>query len=114
MAGRVCKEIDDNVVTQLLSLGFSFKYIADHLNLHRNTLLNWRKKSLFLQPKTALTNDQLDEVILQHIENQPRRGEKMIAAYLSSCGYRVFRSQLRASILRIDPDGIDNIIFTIY
>ena len=105
MLERKSTYIDAAQVRHFRLLGFSFSYIADHLNISARTLSRWRHKYQFDEPKMNLCNEILDEIIGEHIEGQPRRGEKMVSAFLSNNGYRVPRSQLRGSIHRVDPEG---------
>ena len=78
MLERKSTYIDAAQVRHFRILGFSFSYIADHLNISARTLSRWRHKYQFDEPKMNLCNEILDEIIGEHIEGQPRRGEKMV------------------------------------
>mmetsp|Transcript_25666 Transcript_25666/g.36809 ORF Transcript_25666/g.36809 Transcript_25666/m.36809 type:complete len:316 (-) Transcript_25666:225-1172(-) len=106
MAGRRYKNIHEEEVSNMLKLGFTFDYISNYLSISRKTLYRWIRRTEFCPPFTFLNNEELDNVILQHITGEPRRGENSIAAYLQSNGYKVSRAQLRESIHRVDPEGV--------
>ena len=87
----------------------TWKDIAAHpeINVHRDCLLKWRKEVNFEEPKRNIPDDQLDEVVHSHVLGQPRRGEVTVAAHISCLGLKVPRKQLRESIHRVDPEGVE-------
>eukprot|EP01035_Chromulina_nebulosa_P040555 gene40555-54843_t len=87
-----------------------WKEIAAHpeINVHRNCLLKWRKEVNFVEPKTIISNENLDEVVHSHVIGQPRRGEVTVAAHISCLGLKVSRKQLRECIHRVDPEGVES------
>ena len=54
-----------------------------------------------------LTAEQLDDVVAECVVNHPERGERMIHATLEARSTYVSRSSLRASIHRVDPEGVE-------
>jgi len=106
MSGRKPIEFNEDKIKEWLQLGFSYHYIANRFNCSRHTLRRWMERTNFVLPKVTISNDDLDEIIQREIENQPRRGEKMLAAFLSNQGYKVPRLQLRECIRRVDMDGL--------
>ncbi len=103
------KIINLGLVTRLRSIDMNWKEIAAHpdINVSRDCLLKWRKEVNFAEPKTIISNEQLDEVVQSHVLGQPRRGEVTVAAHISHSGYKVPRMQLRECIRRVDPEGVE-------
>ena len=61
----------------------------------------------FEDPKQKIPNDQVDNLVNNYSQGQPRRGEVTIAAHVATTGYYVPRQQLRESIHRVDPEGVE-------
>ena len=108
MAGRNFIYIDNYIVTTLRERGVSWKDIASHpqVNVHRDTLRLWKIRTNFVEPRISLSEEDLDEIISNHIEGESQRGMVTIEAFLSISGYAVTRTQLRASMHRVDAEGI--------
>ena len=89
------KIINLGLVTRLRSIDMNWKEIAAHpdINVSRDCLLKWRKEVNFAEPKTIITNEQLDEVVQSH-----SREEVTVAAHISHSGYKFPRMQLRECI----------------
>ena len=106
---RERKFVDIDVVTRLRQIGLSWKIIAQHpdVNVSRDVLLKWRKEVAFVEPKQTIDSDNLDKLVADHTICQPRRGEISIAAHVSCVGFKVSRKQLRESIHRVDPSGVE-------
>ena len=102
---------DDKVVDKVTawrSKGISWNDIARLLNVHPRTLARWRDDGNYQDPRnTPLTPEELDEKVLQCVVNHPERGERIINGILEGqCTY-VTRSNLRASMHRVDPEGVE-------
>lgn len=97
------KVIDEVEVERYRRLHFGWHQIAIMLGVHRNTLTNWRKEVGFADPMQTLTDEALDEIIMEH--KQENRGEKTTEGYLRSMGYKITRNALRKSINRVDLAG---------
>mmetsp|Transcript_6806 Transcript_6806/g.9531 ORF Transcript_6806/g.9531 Transcript_6806/m.9531 type:complete len:249 (+) Transcript_6806:49-795(+) len=108
MVGKKRKFIDPELVSLLRRNGISWSEIANHpeIDVSRETLRLWRMEMEFVDPRVPLSNENLDVVLSHHVDGEPRRGQVQIASYLSLLGYSVPRSQLRASLHRIDPEGV--------
>lgn len=108
MVGKKRKFIDVELVTFLRRGGKSWVEIANHPDIcvNRETLRLWRNEVQFIDPRIRLSDENLDTVISNHIDGQPRRGQVQIASYLSLLGYEIPRSQLRESLHRVDPEGV--------
>jgi hypothetical protein len=102
------KLIDADVVIALCERGLGWNAIACHesVNVSRETLRKWRIETGFNGLKESIDEAALDVLVANHISNQPRRGEIMIAAYVSHMGFQVSRKDLRNSIHRVDPEGV--------
>ena len=85
---NVKKIIDLDLGTRLRSIDMQWKEIAAHpdINVHRNCLLKWGKEVNFVEPKTIISNENLDEIVHSHVLGQPRRGEVTVAAHISCLG----------------------------
>jgi len=105
MSSKKRKHIDLDFVKSLCEKELSWNEIAAELSVSRSCLYKWRKEVNFQGSKDCLQDHQLDNLISNHIEGQPRRGEVLVGAYISSLGYDVPRSQLRESLHLIDPNG---------
>ena len=106
---RKRRNVDIDVVNRLRQIGLSWKIIAEHpeVNVSRDVLLKWRKEVDFVEPKQSIDSDNLDKLVVDHTLCQPRRGEISIAAHVSCSGFKVSRQQLRDSIHREDPEGVE-------
>jgi len=100
------KLIDPDLVYSLCESNISWNEIANELHVSRSVLYKWRKDSNFQGPKINVDDIQLNQLISNNIEGQPRRGEVLVGAYISSLGLDVTRNQLRKSLHRVDSDGI--------
>jgi hypothetical protein len=61
----------------------------------------------FEDPKQKIPDDQVDNLVNNYSQGQPRRGEVTIAAHVATTGFYVPRQQLRESIHRVDPEGVE-------
>ena len=107
--GRPPKELNMDDVKYLLSLGISRSKVAAVLGVSRQTLYNKVKCSSnpeVFDRYSDISDVHLDSVIRTIKGSHPNDGEVMIAGHLLAQNIRVPRSRLRASIHRVDPDGI--------
>lgn len=107
--GRPRLQISEDALTQLRSLGFKWKHIADMLLVSRWTIRR-RVVEFGLEEITGFTemaNEQLDGLVRQFIqEHGSVVGCSIINGYLRSLGIRIQRHQLRSSIARVDPINV--------
>ena len=54
-----------------------------------------------------MTDNQIDSITRDAKETLPNFGERMLLGYFLSKGHRVQRKRIRESIVRVDPDGLD-------
>lgn len=106
---RKRKFFDLDLITSLRELGLTWTAIRNHpeINSSRDCLLRWREEVGFEDPKQKIPNDQVDNLVTNYSQGQPRRGEVTIAAHVATTGFYVPRQQLRDSIHRVDPDGVE-------
>lgn len=97
------KIIDERVVKSLCRLHYSCKQIATELGVHPRTLNRWRSETQFESGVVGFNDEDLDTFVLTN--KQKNRGEVYIDGLLRASGYSVPRSQLRASIDRVDREG---------
>jgi hypothetical protein len=83
----------------------NYETICLELGIHRNTFLNWRRSVNYEDPIERISDEDLDVLLFDHIEEHGRDGEKLLAGYIRSQGYRVTMDQIRASVYRVDPEG---------
>ena len=57
--------------------------------------------------RSQLTDNEIDAVTLESKEALPNFGERMLLGYFLSKGLRIQRKRIRESIIRVDPDGLD-------
>jgi hypothetical protein len=70
--------------------------------------LKWRHKIDYDDPfrQSHISDADLDELIAGIQEGHPERGERMVMAYLKRYGVNVPRAVMRASIHRVNPEGV--------
>ena len=107
--GRPSYAIDMDDIKYLLSLGFSKCKVAEFLGISRKTLYNKIASSsapMDFNKYSVISEPDLDAVVRQIKQEHPNDGEIMLAGHLLKQGIRVQRAKLRASIHRIDPQGV--------
>ena len=88
----------------------TWKDIAAHseINVHQDCLLKWRKEvNLKSLNETFLMINSTRLYTVMYLLEQPRRGEVKVAAHISCLALKVSRKQLRESIHRVDPEGVE-------
>lgn len=106
VTGRPRIQVKKQDVVALRALNFSWTKIARMLGISRQTL--YRRLQEYGIPSSdydAITSTELDEVIMDVKRDHPNDGEVMIQGHLVGLGIRVPRSQLRASIHRVDHEN---------
>jgi len=99
--------VDLDRVVYLRTLYYSWTAISRLLCVSRRTLFDLTTGNPnYNDPHRSLTDDELESVLHGYGSNSLYRGEVMVAGFLRSNGFLVPRSQLRATLHRIDIDGI--------
>ena len=83
---RKRKYFDIDLITSLRELGLSWTAIRNHpdINASRDCLLRWRNEVAFEDPKQKVPNDQVDNLVNNYSQGQPRRGEVTIMFHAPS------------------------------
>ena len=105
--GRPLLDISEVDVKYLLSMGFSKCKVADFLG-HKtlyNTIAAFSNPDDF-KKYSDMSEAQLDAIVRSIKEEHPNDGEIMVTGHLLKQGIKVQRAKLRASIHRIDPQGV--------
>lgn len=104
--GRPRIEIQKEDIDNLRALNFSWTKIAKILGVSRQTL--YRRLEDYNIPcsdYSTISPTELDEVIKDIKRDHPNDGEVMVQGQLVALGIRVTRSELRASIHRVDHEN---------
>lgn len=95
-------------VHMMRTFGMNWKDICVAKKVNSKFLNRWRKEVGFVDPqKSTISDDELDNKLRQYIDGYPARGEKMLDACLAVDNCRVTRKRLRASMKRVDPEGVE-------
>ena len=103
--GRPAYSISYYQVEGLVSLGFTWKRIAELICVSERTLRRWRQEFVFDVPFSEMENEALDDIVAKQLQSCSSMGERMLAGALRSQGLRIQRRRLRESIMRVDPLG---------
>jgi len=99
--------VDLDRVVYLRTLYYSWTAISRLLCVSRRTLFDLTTGNPnYNDPHRSLTDDELESVLHGYGSNSLYRGEVMVAGFIRSNGFLVPRSQLRATLHRIDIDCI--------
>jgi len=103
---KIC--IDEEQVLHLRELNMSWKTIANILGVHEKTLRRNRHNfDTRIERFTTTTDEELDILIRNLIDNNSNAGERLIQGSLVGMGHRVQRWRLRASLKSVDPNHND-------
>jgi len=109
MAGRPVSDIGLDQVVEMRSLGFDWVRIASFLGVHVNTLSRWRTRNNFDggpdDPILEVSDDELDNVLRDFLDNQPQRGQMICGGHLTDLGIKCSDQRLRVALGRIDAEG---------
>jgi len=109
--GRPEKFIDFGQVSNLLSVGFKWKKIAELLGVSESFLRKKRKNlneteisDRNLKQFSSISTIDLDLIVREILDNSPNSGEKMVIGALQSRGLKIQRDKVRLSLDRVNPD----------
>ena len=107
-AGRPRYEITRQQIEMFLKANFTVPSIASVLHVGKRTIeRRMQEYNLSVRAQyTDITDDKLDEIVLEIKKVNPNCGSKVLIGYLSSKGIRVPRDCVRDSLARVDPLGI--------
>ena len=100
---NITQEIDKHRI-----MGLKWVEIALILQKSISWLKTWRVKTNYVDPRSNLTDAELDNFVRKSVEGHPNRGENLLSAAISESGYNVTRKRIRESIFRVDPIGRQN------
>ena len=105
--GRPKVDVNLAEVNQLTAMGYSKTKVAEILGISRKTLYNKTVGQSGVTSKYTDTDDmQLDSAFSTIKESHPNDGEVMITGHLLHKGICVPPHRVRASIHRVDPEGV--------
>ena len=100
-------DVDLDDVEFLCSLKVSLTKVASLLCVSRSTIYRrMMDEGRVIGSYTDITDNALDIVVQRLKVDHPNDGEVMMAGHLSRIGVRITRARLRASIHRVDPQGV--------
>ena len=106
--GRPTLAISSSQLEGLISLGFTYRRMAEIMGISEATLLR-RRRELGLTDSNrgfaTISNAELDTMVQTVISAHPNSGERMIIGSLRATGLRIQRWRVRDSIGRVDPLG---------
>ena len=105
--GRPRIEISENQLHFLVENNFRVKDIASIFSCSTRTIER-RLQDLHIQLSdyTAISDDDLDELVKRITLLHPRCGEKMVLGLIRSQGYKIQKERVRQSLHRVDPIGV--------
>ena len=107
LGGRPRVDVDLDDVEFLCSLRLSLTKVAALLGVSRSTIYRrMAEEGRAIGGYTAITDNALDLLIRGLKSDHPHDGEVMMAGHLTRIGVRITRARLRASIHRVDPQGV--------
>ena len=105
--GRPKEDINLDDVEFLISLNLSIVNVAKILGVSRATVYRrLKEQDRYVSKYSTISDSDLDDLIRRLKESHPYDGEVMMAGNLHRSGICVPRSRLRASIHRVDPEGV--------
>ena len=102
------KNVDPNQVKEMVALGYKITQIASRLGVSRPTVYKLLEAQgiNYKDRYSSISESELDDQLVGLKVNHPNVGEVMTAGHLRARGIRVRRADLRASLHRVDPDGV--------
>ena len=104
--GRPRYAVGVEQVAGLRGMGFTWRAIANILNVSERTLRRRRKEfdmPSFKDEFSSMTDEEVDHVVREILTLSPNSGERMVIGSIRSRGLKLSRERLRASINRVDP-----------
>lgn len=105
--GRPREEIDLDDVEFLRSLKLTWTKIAQVLNVSGHTIYRRLKdEGRYFEIYTNISDQEVDRIVSDIKLEHPNDGEVLMAGHLQRHGIVIPRAKLRASIHRVDSDGV--------
>lgn len=106
--GRPPLNISEQALSTLLEQEFTQVEISAMLGCSTRTV--HRRIAAFglsrLTQYSAISDSELDALVEGFVSNFPTAGQKTLAGYLSTLGYRIQRFRIREALYRVDPLGV--------
>ena len=100
-------EADVDRVTEFRQQRLSWTEIQTLLVCSKKAMTKWRARVFFVDPFPDVDDEELDQLVTSIVEDQPLIGQVTIDSILHGVlGVVVTRERVRASIARVDPDGV--------
>ena len=95
-------------ITEWRRMGLTWMDIAQLVQRSTETLLQWRRRVDYRDPGTPYDEATVDGLVLAYLDGNPLRGQRLVLAHLRNvCGIRLTRDQMRDSVARVDPGGLE-------
>ena len=107
--GRPALNISEHVLSSLLEQDFTQVEVAKIFGCSTKTVRR-RIVEFGLSDSiqyTKIPDDVLDGLVQDFVLNFPTSGQKTLAGYLRTLGYRIQRCRIRESLYRVDPWGVE-------
>ena len=106
--GRPKKDVSVDDIISLRQLNYNWKKISVLLQISRSTLYRRMEESgVSIDDYTKLSKTSLDKIVKDIKISHPKDGERLMQGHLSRLGLKVKRKDLRSSIHRVDPHGVE-------
>ena len=108
-AGRPLIDIPRQTLKMYLNFGFSLIKISEMLGVSQKTISRTIRQFGLLEevPRyTEISNENLDTVAAEIYHELPNCGVRRMKGFLNAKGMRIQWERVRASLWRIDPEGI--------
>ena len=108
--GRPTIAIPEDQLVMLLQNHYNITDIASLLQVSPRTI---RRRIIQygledVASYSSINDSEVDEIAKQFVHEHPNSGQKSFEGYLRSYGLKLQRSRIRASIMRVDPYGVQN------
>lgn len=101
------ENVDELAVYEMRSIGITWVAIARNFEVSISTMDRWRERHNFEDPNIVVNEETLDALMLQFIDSNPYKGERLAIGYMRSRGVRNSRQQIRNSLHRVNPEGVE-------
>lgn len=97
-------DVDD--INNLRSNFFNWTEIANIVGNTTNNLYRWRQRTGYIDPLEDCDDETLDRIVSEFQSDHPFRGRIILEGYLRSLNLKISEERRRASVLRVDPEGL--------
>lgn len=101
------EHIQEDAVREMREIAIAWVDIAKYFHVSVSTLERWRRAANFEDPRRVLNEVELDNMMRQFVDDNPAKGERLALGYARSRGVTNVRQDIRDSLHRIDPAGVE-------